>query len=314
METFALRTLPRNMCSTGAGVTREGKVDATGAKAAGRALVVTALISMLSAAAHAEDAAPDKSGFTLFDPTPVADLRAFNTDRPPKANSPYTVDAGHFQYETDLLVFGYGDSNGTGTKDWTVADPTLKLGLTNTIDAEVQITPYQSNAATTSGVTQRVSGWGDTYFRLKFNVLGDDHGPVAAALLPYVKIPTAQGGLGNGKVEGGLILPISIAAPAGFNLIVMPEIDDLKNGADNGYHAAFDFLVNVSHPLNKRWTFYTEVFTTQSRQKTDKPIYTLDEALTFTITSNLQLDFGGNFGLNGAPPQLQPYVGLSQRF
>jgi len=280
-----------------------------------RALVVMALISILSTAvARAEDASPDKSAFTLFDPTPVADLRAFNTDRPPKANSPYTVDAGHFQYETDLVVFGYGDANGTRTRDWTAPDPTLKLGLTNSIDAELQITPYQSNTTTTGGVSQRVSGWGDTYFRLKFNVLGDDHGPVAAALLPYVKIPTAQGGLGNGKVEGGLILPISITAPAGFTVIVMPQIDDLKNASGAGYHAAFDFLINLSHPLNKRWTFYTEVFTTQSRQKTDKPIYTLDEALAFAITPNLQLDFGGNFGLNGAPPQIQPYVGLSQRF
>jgi hypothetical protein len=45
-----------------------------------------------------------------LNPTPDADLRSFNTDRPPKANGPYTVDAGHFQYETDIAVFGYGDT------------------------------------------------------------------------------------------------------------------------------------------------------------------------------------------------------------
>src|ERR1039458_1138166 len=76
------------------------------------------------------DAAPDKSDYTLFNPTPDADLRSFNTDRPPKANSPYTVDAGHFQYETDITVFGYGNTDGVKTQDWTVFDPTLKLGLT----------------------------------------------------------------------------------------------------------------------------------------------------------------------------------------
>jgi len=26
--------------------------------------------------------------------------------------TPYTVDAGHFQYETDIAVFGQGDSGG----------------------------------------------------------------------------------------------------------------------------------------------------------------------------------------------------------
>jgi len=85
-------------------------------------------------------------------------------------------------------------------------------------------------------------------------------------VLPYIKLPTAQSGLGNGRVEGGLILPLSFSAPGGFTVIVMPEGDFLKNTAAGGYHAAFDFLVNVSHPLDKRWTFYSEVFTTQSFQ------------------------------------------------
>jgi hypothetical protein len=40
----------------------------------------------------------------------------------------------------------------------------------------------------------------------------------------------------------------------------------------------------------------------------------LDDALTYALTPNLQLDFGGNFGLNGAAPRAQLYVGLSQRF
>jgi hypothetical protein len=264
--------------------------------------------------AFADDAVPDKSGYTLFDPTPDADLRSFNTDRPPKANSPYTVDAGHFQYETDIAVVGYGNTDGLRIQDWTVVDPTLKLGLTNTIDAELQITPYESVVTKSPGNTTRISGVGDTVARLKINLLGDDHGAVAAALLPYVKLPTAQSGLGNGRVEGGLILPISVSAPGGFTVIVMPEGDYLKNIAVSGYHAAFDFLINVSHPLDKRWTFYTEVFTSQSFQAREKPIYTLDEALTYALSPNLQLDLGGNFSLNGVVPRTQLYMGLSQRF
>ncbi len=264
--------------------------------------------------AIADDAPPDKSDYTLFNPTPDADMRSFNTDRPPKANSPYTVDAGHFQYETDIAVFGYGNSDGVQTHDWVVVDPTLKLGLTNTIDAELQITPYESVATTSAGVTSSVSGIGDTVARLKINVLGDDRGAVAVALLPYVKIPTAQSGLGNGSVEGGLILPISISAPGGFTVIVMPEGDYLKDAVGSGYHVAFDFLINVSHALDPRWTWYSEIFTTQSFQTQYQPIYTLDAALTCALTPNLQLDFGGNFSLNGVAPRTQLYAGLSQRF
>ncbi len=272
------------------------------------------MLPAFSVSALADDAAPDKSDYALFNPTPDADLRSFNTDRPPKANSPYTVDAGHFQYETNIAVFGYGDTAGVRTRAWTVVDPTLKLGLTNTIDAELQITPYESLVAKSAANTTSVSGVGDTLARLKINVLGDDHGVIAVALLPYVKLPTAQSGLGNGRIEGGLILPISFGAPGGFTVIVMPEGDYLKDAAASGYHAAFDFLINVSHPLDKRWTAYTEAFTTQAFRAQDKPIYTLDEALTCALTANLQLDFGGNFSLNDAAPRAQLYLGLSQRF
>src|SRR5580704_11265506 len=51
--------------------------------------------------------APDKSSFTLFDPTPVDQMRSFCTDRPPRANLACTVDAGHFQYESDMFNWSY---------------------------------------------------------------------------------------------------------------------------------------------------------------------------------------------------------------
>jgi hypothetical protein len=241
-------------------------------------------------------------------------MRSFSTDRPPNANSSYTVDAGHFQYEADLAVFGYGNTQGTTTRDWTVIDPTLKVGLTNTIDAELQTTPYEALTTKTAAGQMSISGIGDTFGRLKINVVGDDQGAVSMAVLPYVKLPTARSGLGNGKVEGGIILPISFGVPDGFTVIVMPEEDFLKNTVGCAYHAAFDFLVNVSHPLNKRWTFYTEIFTSQYFESHDSPVYTLDEALTYALTPNLQLDCGGNFGLDHVTPRTQLYAGLSQRF
>jgi len=46
------------------------------------------MLSAFAVPAFADDAASDKSDYTLFNPTPDADLRSFNTDRPPKANSP----------------------------------------------------------------------------------------------------------------------------------------------------------------------------------------------------------------------------------
>jgi hypothetical protein len=266
------------------------------------------------APAASDRPAPDKSGFTLLHPTPDADLRSFSTDRPPKANGPYTVDAGRFQYETDLFVYGQSNSGGVRTTAWTVLDPTLKLGLTNTVDFELQVTPYESEKTSGALGASSVSGAGDTYAKVKVNVLGDDNGDLALAIMPYVKLPTARSGLGNVDVEGGVVLPVGISAPGGFTVVVMPQFDDLKNTTGGGYHGAFDFLVNVSHPLDKKWTLYTEVFTTQSFQSHDRPIYTFDSALTYLLTPTIQLDFGSNISLNDVAPQTQVYTGISQRF
>lgn len=42
------------------------------------------ILSAASAAVFGDDGGPNKSGYTLFDPTPDAELRSFNTDRPPR--------------------------------------------------------------------------------------------------------------------------------------------------------------------------------------------------------------------------------------
>jgi hypothetical protein len=248
------------------------------------------MLSALTIPAFAADAPPDKDDYTIFDPTPDALLRRFNTDRPAKANSPYTADTGHFQIETDVAVYSYGKAGGTQSQDWTVFDPKLKLGLNDTIDAELRVTPFEFSRTKSAGSTVSLDGWGDTYARLKVNVLGDDEGDVAVALLPYIELPTARSGLGNDQVEGGVILPVSASAPLGFTVIFMPEFDDLKNTGNDGYHGAVDFLINVSHQLDAKWTMYSEFFTTQSLANHDKPIYTLDEALNYAVTPNLQLD------------------------
>ena len=44
---------------------------------------------------------------------------------------------------------------------------------------------------------------------LKINLWGNDGGDTAAAVIPYVKAPSAPIGIGNGAMEGGLIRPVA---------------------------------------------------------------------------------------------------------
>src|SRR5580704_504418 len=161
----------------------------------------------IAGAARADPPPPDKSGFTLFNPTPDADLRALCTDRPTKSTGPCTVDAGHFQLESDVFNWTYDTHGGADTTTWLVPNPTLKLGLTNTLDIELNIAPYVSitSKVRATGKTAHASGVGDLCVHANLGLTGDDGGAPATAPDPYGNSPPAARNAGDGGVEEGLI-------------------------------------------------------------------------------------------------------------
>ena len=44
-------------------------------------------------------------GNTFFNPTPDDQMRAMTTERPSKTDSPFSLDAGHVQIETNLFAY-----------------------------------------------------------------------------------------------------------------------------------------------------------------------------------------------------------------
>ena len=286
------------------------------------ALAQQAQVSSQEPAATNEPAAapaPDKSGYSLLDPTPDSQLRGFAPDRPPKADSAYTVDAGHFQYETDLLNYLDTNIGGATTKLYQAFDPVWKLGLTNWADFELQFNGYQNLVATdnaTGAVVAKGFGFGDVFLKSKINLFGNDGGSAALAIIPYVKIPSGTLNISNGVVEAGLIAPLQVKLPQDFGLTLMTELDVLKNANDSGRHPNFVNLINLNHPVPgiKNLSASIEFFSSIGTDVNTPPIYTLDTALIYAVTDNVQLDCGVDFGLNKAAPNLQVFTGLSQRF
>jgi hypothetical protein len=165
---------------------------------------------------------------------------------------------------------------------------------------------------------QSLTGIGDLFVRAKVNLVGPGGGDFQLAIIPYVKIPTADPGVGNKAVEGGIIMPISFALPLDFTLVFDPEIDIQRNAANTGHHANFQNLVNLSHALSSSVTGYIELL----GQANDDPgsatkQASLDLAVSWIVWSNLpnlQLDCGTNIGLTSATPRIQACIGVSQRF
>lgn len=116
--------------------------------------------SAQSAAEETADA-PDKSDYTLFDPTPDGQLRAFCTDRPPKANLSCTVDVGHFQYEADIVNWTNVHTGAITMNIYLFFNLPLKLRLIETVDLEINMNPLETVSITGASGKQVLTRVGD---------------------------------------------------------------------------------------------------------------------------------------------------------
>ena len=246
-------------------------------------------------------------------------LRPLCTDRPTKSTAPCTVDAGHVQIETDLFNFIVDRTGGGDLRTWLFTNPTIKYGLTANLDAEINMAPYAlvTSRDPATGVTSRTSGVGDLFVRLKWNLLGNAGGNVGLALSPFVKFPTASGGIGNGVVEGGVIAPVNINLPANWSVTIDPEIDLQKNAGDGGRHINTSGLISLSRGVSKTLTLSAELWADQNFDPQGEQTQVsadLGAAFVPAKAPNVQFDGGVNFGLNHNTPGTQVYVGVSRRF
>jgi len=263
----------------------------------------------------------DKSGYTLFDPTPREAMREFSTDRPDKTESPYTVDAGHVQVELDLVNYTHYRNSSAGptveVDAWAVAPVNFKVGLLNWLDLQTVIESYHHVTTTVGGSgggTLRQSGFGDITSRVKANFWGNDGGATALAIMPFVKFPTSQEDLGNHSVEGGLIVPFAWELPAGFGLGMMTEFDFNRNEIGAGYHTEYINSITVSHRLVGELDGYIEFFSAVIGERDFGWIGTVDVGFTYGLSENVQLDAGVNVGVTSSADGVNPFVGLSFRF
>ena len=267
--------------------------------------VVAAVVAMVVSGACAAQDAPAK-------------LRDLCTDRPTKSTGPCTVDPGHFQVESDIFNIVVDHTGGVDTNTYLFTNPTLKYGVTRTLDLEVSLAPVVevTTSDRTTGARSDTTGVGDLYLRAKLNLTGDDGGTIGFALVSYVKAPTARSGIGDGAVEGGVLAPISVSLPAKFSLSLSPEIDLLKDQSGDGRHANLVNLIGLSHPAGP-FVLAAEVWSDANFDPAGTVTqYSADLGVSWIPARrpNLQFDGGVNLGLNRVTPGVQAYVGVSHRF
>lgn len=243
---------------------------------------------------------PDKSGYHLFNPTPEAQMREFITDRPDRTESPISVDAGHFQIETDIVALSQEGS----ARTWNFNLMNVKAGLTSSSDLQFVFETY--------GKDGDVGGVGDTTIRYKYNLFGNDGGSLAMAIMPYVTLPTQASSRGETRSEGGIIIPIGVEAPHDTGLGMMFQVDKIRNADDSGFHTQFISSITASHDVGLGLEGYVEFF---SQTEAGAPwVATVDAGLVLPVGKQVRFDLGANVGVTDAADDINPFFGVSLRF
>jgi Putative MetA-pathway of phenol degradation len=273
-------------------------------------------ISLLAISAQGENFPADKSQYTIFNPTPVDLRRAYNTDRPSKTDSPYTVDAGVFQIESDVANWTLDEENHVRTRTWIVGNTNFKLGLTNWMDLQVfpQFYVDTRTSGAAFGKSLEQNGFGDTTVRLKVNFVGNDGGKLAIGFVSSLKIPTNTDHTANHVWEPGVGFPVNYSLPWGFTLFGQTRIDVLDEGRSSNMRVQWQNPVGLSRAIIGNLSAYIEFYDAVCPDSDQPWIGTLDTGLVYQVTPNFSVDVNAFFGLTRDASDYNVFLGFGRRF
>ncbi|UKT65834.1 transporter [Pedobacter mucosus] len=250
--------------------------------------------------------------YSLFHPVPKASLREMETDRPDVTESPITVDAGHFQFESDLGRLDRSVSNSSSINTYLLNQANLKLGITNStaIQVVVQSFAFSNEKEFDSGNIERNHGFGDLIVRIKQNLLGNDKGKFAISILPFIKFPTSNAEEDE-QYEGGIIVPMSLKLPGEFHLGMQIEADRLQDDEGTALHNQLLQSLTLSHQLAKHLDGIAETYYTYDLKASHWNNF-LNAALQLEIAKDVKIDGGLNYGIQHDAMKSY-FVGLSFR-
>ena len=245
----------------------------------------------------------------------TADEQPICADRPGKSTPACTVPAGDWQVETGFADWSLQKDRGERDTSLVLGETTIKYGMTGSSDLEIDLTPWQRATSSGRGFREIASGIGDVKLLYKQQLTPGD-APLQVTLMPFVKAPTAKHWLGNGKWEGGLLLPIDYAiGKSAFSIELTPELDWAADGDGRGHHVAMEQVVSLGWQATEKLNLSAELWSGWDWDPSGTTRQaSADGSAAYLLSNDVQLDAGANFGLNRATPDVELYGGVSVRF
>lgn len=270
-------------------------------------------IAFLTQVSFLSNAQAPAKNYSIFKPVPKNQMREMQTDRPDVTESPFTVDAGHIQYETDLVRLETEKDQLSSTHTLLFNQANLKIGISRSTALQFGFQSFVSQKDKTlqTGETSKSNGIGDVTMRVKQNIIGNDGGSFAIAILPYIKFPTAKY-TNESKYEGGIIVPMHLKLSGEWNVGAQIEADRLQDKEGTAMHNELLQSLTVSHQLFKHIDGIAETYYRFDFKEHHWSNF-LNASLQLEVSDNFKIDAGFNYGIQ-ADAEKNYFIGTAFRF
>jgi len=207
--------------------------------------------------------------------------------------TPQTIEPGGVFMRMDAISLGIAPDTTAPNQYKALALGTtiVSAGLTSTLDIEFGAQLFLRDTFSTGGSDHTESGIGDVALRSKWTFWGDPASGQAAAVLPYVILPTNSRAVGNNSAEGGVILPWSMDIAAGTKAGAMVEWDELRNVANTRYDTRWYGSAYLKWELGEKFGAYAEMTLSDSTAGSSTFAGTAGGGATLSISKAFQWDF-----------------------
>lgn len=238
------------------------------------------------------------------------------TDRPDQTESSSTVQPGSIQIEGGWTFSEMSDGLVT-LRGHSIPQLLLRIGAAPNVEIRLGFAGWQREEESSQLQSVSASGVGDLDVGLKYRFAQGGPDGFSAAVMGTITLPTGEQGFTSDRVDPTLRISAErdLSEKLGLGLNIgasfSTEEDDLgvkDSEVDLLYTAVLGFS------LTERIGAFAESFgfVGASGERDDRHL--LDGGFTFSVSTALQLDVSGGFGLNAASDDWFVGAGISARF
>ena len=221
-----------------------------------------------------------------------------------------TVGKGKFEFELGG-EYAHEDEDGV-EEDSTTVVPVLAYGIRDNMDIELCV-PYQYIRTKEGGETTTEDGVSDVEIDLKWRFYERDG--LSFALRPLISLPTGdeEKGLGAGRVGGSILFYVTKEVePWAFHLNLGYRRNENKlDEREDIWHASLAAEVEIVKNLKVIGDIGVE--TNPDESSDTHPAFILGGVI-YSLSENLDLDFGVKGGFNKTEPDYSILTGITLKF